>query len=414
MCWFSRKLCVLWLFAPLWLTLLAFGCNRAEAPVSPHAEVQYLVLGEEKLTLSSTLPGRVSAMVTAEVRPQVDGIIIERLFEEGADIKKGQTLYRIEPSAYQAAHATAKASLAEAKAAVTSLALMEKRQRILIQQHAISQQELDNSTSQHGQARARIAKAEAELEAAAIKLAHTEVKAPVSGRIGASAFTVGSLVTANQSSALAVIQQIDRVFVDITQSSAEAIRLRRAMAQGRMSANGNGTQVRLILEDGSPYTAVTAAAQHAEEPVWIKGTLLFSEISVGQSTGSLMLQAIVCNPDGLLLPGMYVKAIIEEGAVNNAVLIPQGAAFANNAGSHAVYILQKEGAKDELYRMERRDVRIDRAYGNRWIVSDGLHAGEMLVVEGFQKANSGEIVKGVPAPIASAPSATAIAVSEGR
>ena len=140
MCRFSKKICALWVSALLWLTLLAFGCNRAEAPVSPHAEVQYLVLGEEKLTLSSTLPGRVSALVTAEVRPQVDGIIIERLFEEGADIKKGQILYRIEPSAYQAAHATAKASLAEAKAAVTSLALMEKRQRILIKQYAISQQ----------------------------------------------------------------------------------------------------------------------------------------------------------------------------------------------------------------------------------------------------------------------------------
>ena len=409
MCRFSKKICALWVSAPLWLTLLAFGCNRAEAPVSPYAEVQYLVLGEEKLTLSSTLPGRVSALVTAEVRPQVDGIIIERLFEEGADIKKGQILYRIEPSAYQAAHATAKASLAEAKAAVTSLALMEKRQRILIKQYAISQQELDNSTSQHGQARARVARAEAELEAAAINLAHTEIKAPVSGRIGASAFTVGALVTANQSSALAVIQHIDRVFVDITQSSAEAIRLRRAIAQGRMSANGTGTKVRLILEDGSPYTAVTAV-QHAEEPVWIKGDLLFSEISVGQTTGSLMLRAVVCNPDGLLLPGMYVKAIVEEGAVDKAVLIPQGAAFANNVGGHAVYILKKEGAKDGLYRMERREVRLERTLGNRWVVGDGLNAGDLLVVEGFQKASPGEFVKGIPAPTAnSGPAAMPIA-----
>ena len=396
MCWFSKKKYLLRLLVPLLLSTLALGCNRGEEPVAPHAGVQYLVVGEEKLTLSSTLPGRVSALVTAEVRPQVDGIIIERLFEEGADIKKGQILYRIEPSAYQAAHATARASLAEAKAAVTSLALLEKRHRQLIKQYAVSQQELDNSTSQHGQARARVARAEAELEAAAINLAHTEIKAPVSGRIGASAFTVGALVTANQPSALAVIQQIDHVYVDITQSSAEAIRLRRAMAQGRMSANGNGAKVRLILEDGSPYTAV-AAAQHADEPAWILGDLLFSEISVGQSTGSLMLRAVVSNPDALLLPGMYVKAVIEEGSVDKAVLIPQGAAFASNTGGHAVYILQREGAKDGLYRVERRDVRLERTLGNRWIVGSGLKAGDLLVVEGFQKAAPGDTVRGVPA-----------------
>ena len=400
MCRFSKKRCVLWLFAPLWLTLLACGCNRDEEPAPAHAEVRYVVLGEEKLPLSSTLPGRVTALVTAEVRPQVDGIIIERLFDEGADVKEGQILYRIEPSAYQAAHATAKASLAEAKAAVTALALLEKRQRQLIKQYAVSQQELDNSTSQHGQARARVARAEAELEAAAINLAHTEIKAPVAGRIGASAYTVGTLVTANQASALAVIQQIDRVYIDIPQSSAEAIRLRRALAQGRMSANGNAAKIRLILEDGSPYAAV--ATQHTDEPAWIKGDLLFSEISVGQSTGSIMMRAMVSNPDGLLLPGMYVKAVIEEGTIDNAVLIPQGAAFANSDGGHAAFLLQRDGARDGFYRVERRAVRLERSSGNRWVVGAGLKAGDLLVIEGFQKTMPGDIVKGVPAPPAKA------------
>ena len=387
------------LWMALWLAVFALGCNRAEDSKPPIAGVQYLVVGEEKLTLSSTLPGRVSALVTAEVRPQVDGIIIERLFEEGADVVKGQVLYRVDASAYQAAHATARASLAEAKAAVTSIALLEKRQRMLIRQYAVSQQELDNSISLHGQARARVARAEAELETAAINLAHTEIKAPVSGRIGASAVTVGALVTANQPAALAVIQQIDRVYIDMTQSSADAIRLRRAMAQGRISANGNATRIRLTLEDGSPYTLV-ATAPHTEEPEWIQGDLLFSEISVGQSTGSIMLRAVVSNPEGLLLPGMYVKAGIEEGTVDNALLIPQGAAFVNNTGGHAVYILQKEGAKDGLYRMERRDVRLERTFGNRWIVGAGIKAGDMLVVEGFQKAAPGELVRAVPAQAA--------------
>lgn len=400
------------LMASLCLTLLVFGCNNAEEPAATQVEVQYLVLGEEKVTLSSTLPGRVTALVTAEVRPQVDGIVLERLFEEGTDVTMGQVLYRLDPAIYQAAHATAKASLAEAKAAVTSIALLEKRQRMLIRQYAVSQQELDNTISLHGQARARVARAEAELQSAAINLAHTEIKAPVSGRIGASAFTVGALVTANQSSALAVIQQIDRVFVDITQSSADSVRLRRAIAQGRVSANGNGTKVRLRLEDGSPYTPV-AAAQQAGEPAWIQGDLLFSEISVGQSTGSLMLRAVIGNPDGLLLPGMYVKAIIEEGSIDRAVLIPQGAAFANSTGGHAVYILHKEGAKEGLYGVTRREVRLERTIGNRWLVGSGLRAGDMLVVEGFQKAVPGETVIGVPAPTANAHATPASAAATG-
>ena len=411
--WFSMKKFRLWLLVPLWLTVLALGCNKAEESGPAHAEVQYLVLGEEKLTLSSTLPGRVSALVTAEVRPQVDGIIIERLFEEGADIKKGQVLYRIDPAIYQAAHATARASLAEAKAAVTAIALLEKRQRLLIKQYAVSQQELDNSISQHGQARARVARAEAELETAAINLAYTEIKAPVSGRIGASAVTVGALVTANQSSPLAVIQQIDRVYIDMTQSSAEAIRLRRALAQGRISANGSTAKIRLMLEDGSPYTPVATAA-HAGESAWIQGDLLFSEISVAQSTGSIMLRAVVDNPDGLLLPGMYVKAGIEEGLVDKAVLIPQGAAFVNNSGGHSVYVLQKEGAEDGIFRLTRRDVSSDRAYGNRWIVGAGLGAGDMLVVEGFQKAAPGELVRGVPVQSSQAKATPAASATEAR
>lgn len=381
---------------PLCCILLVTGCDTAEQPKDAPGEVLYSVVRKEKLTLTSTLPGRVSALVTAEVRPQVDGIILERLFEEGADVEKGQVLYRIDPGVHQAAYATARASLLEAQANVEAVALLEKRQRLLSSQNALSRQELDNTISQLGQARARVARAEAELKAAAINLAYTEIKAPVSGRIGASSVTVGTLVTANQPTVLAVIQQTDRVYVDITQSSTDTIRLRRAMAQGRLAPNGSAAKVRLTLEDGSPYTAITRE-QTDGEPEWIFGDLLFSEISVGQSTGSLMLRAVFNNPDRLLLPGMYVKAIIEEGAVENAVLIPQGVAFANNTGGHSVYVLRGDDAGDGLFRVERRDVRLERASGNRWLVGSGLNSGDILIVEGLQKAASGELVKGVPA-----------------
>lgn len=382
---------------PLCCLLLAAGCKASEPPAAAPAEVVFSVIGEEKVTLTSSLPGRVSALVTAEVRPQVDGIIIERLFKEGAEVAKGQVLYRIDPALYKAAHATAKASLAEAQASVTAIAMQEKRQSFLFTERSVSRQDLDNTISQHGQARARVAKAEAELETAAINLAYTEIKAPVAGRIGASSVTVGALVTANQPSALAVIHQTDRVYVDITQSSSDTLRLRRAIALGRIVVNGTAAKVRLTLEDGSPYTAIAQNPADAKAE-WIQGDLLFSEISVGKDTGSLKLRAVFSNPDKLLLPGMYVKATIEEGTVENAVLIPQGVALANNTGGHSVYILRGDDAGENLFRVERRDVRLEGAFGNRWMVGSGLNSGDMLIVEGLQKIASGERVKGIAAP----------------
>ena len=373
----------------------ASGCGPEDTPQAGLEEVRYSVVSEERVTLTNDLPGRVSALVVSEVRPQVDGIILERLFEEGADVEKGQILYRIDPAMYRAAYNTARAVLTEAEANVTALALREKRYGSLVKTNAVSRQDLDNAISEHGQARARIARAQAELEAAAINLAYTEIKAPVSGRIGASSVTPGALVTANQPAALAVIQQTGRVYVDITQSSADTIRLRRAMAQGRLSANGSAAKVRLTLEDGSPYAPVA----HAEENgaiEWIQGDLQFSEISVGQTTGSVALRAVFDNPDGLLLPGMYVKATIEEGAVDNAVLIPQGSVLSGGSGGHMVYVLRESDSGDGLFLVERREVALDRALGNRWIVKSGLFGGDILIVKGLQKAVAGETVKGVP------------------
>lgn len=357
--------------------------------------MRYLALKQEELILTSALPGRVSPLALAEVRPQVDGIITERLFEEGSTVQKGQTLYRIDAAPYQAAYAAAQASLDEEKAHETALALLEKRQRGLLPGLSISRQDLDNTISQHGQARARVSKAQAELENAAINLSYTEIKAPVAGRIGAATITIGALVTAKQPSALAIIRQIDRVYIDMAQSSADIIRLRRAIAQRMMSVSSDTTKVRLKLEDGSPYTAITQA--HSESsPHWIQGELLFSEVFVEQSTGNVKLRAVIDNPDGLLLPGMYVTAIIEEGTIKNAMLIPQRSVMANNMGGHAVFLLQKDQKGDGTFRVIRRKVTLDRAIGNRWLIKDGLNEGDLLVVEGLQKAMPGMLVKGVP------------------
>ena len=251
---------------------------------------------------------------------------------------------------------------------------------------------MDNTISQHGQALARVSKAQADLENAAINLSYTEIKAPVSGRIGAATITIGALVTANQPSALAVIRQIDRVYIDMTQSSADIIRLRRAIAQRMMSVSRDTTKVRLKLEDGSPYT--TLSQVHSESSShWIQGELLFSEVFVEQSTGNVKLRAVIDNPDGLLLPGMYVTAIIEEGTINNAMLIPQRSVMANNMGGHAVFLLQQD---DDTFRVIPREVTLDRAIGNRWLIKDGLKEGDLLVVDGLQKAVPGMLVNGVP------------------
>ncbi|MDR2892637.1 MAG: efflux RND transporter periplasmic adaptor subunit [Deltaproteobacteria bacterium] len=403
------------------LLLLLPGCgDKADQPKAEYAELVYAVVATEKVTLTNNLPGRVSAFIVSEVRPQVDGIILERLFEEGADVEMGQVLYQIDPAMYQAEYNIAAAALAEAEANVAALAMLEKRYRDLIKTNAIGQQDLDNAISDHGQARARIARARAELESAAINLAYTQIKAPVSGRIGASSITPGALVTANQQQPLAIIQQTGKVYVDITQSSTDTIRLRRAVAQKKMTLEGSAAKVRLMLEDGTPYLPL-AQDHESDTPEWILGDLLFTEISVGQTTGSVTLRALFDNPDGLLLPGMYVTATIEEGAMD-ALLIPQKSVLSNGSGEHFVYVLRKPGTPDksdapvapdkpgeqdgegkqskpeaepDIFKVERRLVTLDRALGNRWLLKSGLLPGDLLVVEGLQKAVPEATVKGV-------------------
>ncbi len=370
------------------LSLCFAGCSGDSAPTASFPQLVFAEAYAQDLTLTRDLPGRVSALAISEVRPQVNGIILERLFEEGADVVKGQSLYQIDPALYQAAYNTAQAALTEAEARLTALALREKRQQKLAQAKAISLQDLDNTVSEHGQAVAQVAKAKAELESAAVNLAYTLIKAPISGRIGASAVTPGALVTANQAEPLATIQQTDRMYVDITQSSAELIALRRALAQGNMAA-GDKVAVRLRLEDGSPYTRLGDANKEGEVS-WLLGNLLFSDISVSPSTGSVTLRAVFDNPDALLLPGMYVTATIEEGILEQAILIPQASVMAGGESGHSVFVLKELAGEPGLFEVERRSIRLSRPYGRRWIVSEGLKAGEMVVVEGLQKVGPGD------------------------
>ena len=417
--------------APLWPALLSLclglflaGCDQTEQQPEP-AEVAYEVMAAEYLTLNAELPGRVCAEVTAEVRPQVDGIIQARLFEEGARVNAGQVLYQIDPAMYQAAHNTAQAALEEAEANVTALERLETRYRQLIGSNSVSRQELDNAVAEHGQARARVARARAELETTAIRLAYTQIKAPVSGRIGRSSVTSGALVTAGQADVLAVIHQTDRVYVDFSQAGADLLRLRRSIAQNKIARNGGSTKVRLLLEDGTPYTLM---ADHQAVPTrWIIGNLLFSEVVVSRSTGSVVIRAVFDNPEGLLLPGMYVKAVMEEGVIENAVLAPQQAVISDGSGGHYALVLlpaeveqtppaapQSDGREGQtpLYRVERTAVRPDRAFGNRWIMASGLTPGDLLVVEGLQKAVPGELVRGRLADNAKAQAAPAVPAAQ--
>ncbi|MCR5257001.1 MAG: efflux RND transporter periplasmic adaptor subunit, partial [Desulfovibrio sp.] len=375
------------------LPLCLAGCGGdadGEAGVEEPPLVRYATASAERIALACRLPGRVAAMETSEVRPQVDGIIQQRLFKEGAMVEQGQVLYQIDDARYRAACRLASAELAEAQAAATALAQQERRRRSLAQENAVSRQALDDAISEHGQAKARIAKAKASLEMASINLAYTQIRAPISGRIGKSSVTPGALVTAHQQDPLAVIQQTGHVYVDISQSSAEALRLRRALAEGRL-APGTAS-VGLTLEDGSAYAALPQAGEQVRKPLC--GTLLFSEETVDQATGAVLLRAVFDNPDGLLLPGMFVTATIEEGVREGCVLAPQSSVLPDSEGGHFLYVLHGEGSG--TFTAERRSVRLGGRAGSCWIVEEGLAPGELYVAEGLQKASDGAAVRGEP------------------
>lgn len=378
--------------------LMIAGCgkkNNANMAAAGPPEVGVIVIQPQSVTLTTELPGRTSAHLIAEVRPQVGGIILKRLFTEGSDVKAGQVLYQIDPATYKAAYASARAAQSRAEANLMPARLKEQRFRDLVKIKAVSQQDYDDANAALKQAEADLASSKAAVESARINLAYTRVTAPISGRIGRSTVTNGALVTASQASALATIQQLSSVYVDVTQSSAEMLRLKQNLASGLLKENGSTqARVNLKLEDGSAYP--------------LPGTLKFSEVTVDQSTGSITLRAVFPNPKQVLLPGMFVRAIVEEGVNNQAILVPQRGVSRNQAGNATALVV---GAGDKV---EQRTIKVARTVGDNWLVSEGLKPGDRVILEGLQKAKPDTKVKVVPfgskpaaAPTTGSPAAAA-------
>jgi len=358
--------------------LILGGCGQqAKSSQTITPEVAVMVVKPERVAITTELTGRTSAYLVAEVRPQVGGIIQKRLFTEGGDVKAGSVLYQIDPAIYQAAYASAKAALARAEANITTTRLRAERYKELIAIKAVSQQDYDDITAALKQSEADIETGKSAVETARINLAYTRVKAPISGRIGKSSVTAGALVTASQGSALATIQQLDPVYVDVTQSSTNLLRLQQSMASGKIKRNGAGqAKVKLLLEDDTKYP-------------W-GGTLQFRDVTVDPTTGSVILRVVFPNPKGVLLPGMFVRAELEEGVNEKALLVPQQAVSRDPKGNPLILTVDAEG------KVQQRMITVDRAIGDKWIVSSGLAPGDRLIVEGIQKVKPGASVKVVP------------------
>ena len=352
------------------LTLNMAACQSSDSQdtqqntqqAAPKVDVVSLI--PQTVTIKTELPARTVAFRQAEVRPQVNGIIQNRLFEEGADVKAGQQLYQIDEAPFQAALQMAKAELARARANIQSTKARAERFRGLIDNKAISQQDYDDAQAAYLQAQAEVSVAQANIQTAEINLRYTKVNAPIDGRIGRSTMTEGALVTAQQESPLTTITQTDPIYVDISQASKEVLRLRRQLLSGRVSEEDTA-QVKLTLEDGSTY-------QH-------QGELQFSEVNVNEDTGSLVMRAKFPNPDGLLLPGMYVKTEINEGTMPDAILVPHKAVMFSREGTASVMLVNDDNI------VEQRPIAVRHSIGHKWLVSDGLSGGEKVVVEGLQK-----------------------------
>ena len=370
------------------LAVFPAGCGRRGAvPAMPPPEVSIITVKTEKIVLTTELPGRTTAYLVAEVRPQVGGIVQKRLFEEGTEVKEGDILYQIDPSLYQATYDRAKAELGKAEAKIIPLKNKYERHKVLIESKAISQQDFDNTVSDFNTGVAEIQVCKAAVDTARINLEYTKVVAPISGRIGKSHVTVGALVTANHLFPLSTIQQLDPIYVDVTQSSANFLRLKRSVLEGLVKSNNvKGAKVKLSYEDGSPYP--------------LDGEMQFSDVSVDQSTGSYTLRIVFPNPDSALLPGMYVRAMVEEGIIEDAILVPHQAVTRNMRGEPAVFIA------DSADKVEIRKLSVDRSIGDNWLIKEGLRPGDRVIIEGVQMIRPGVQVKVIPFGAQATPSAT--------
>lgn len=380
---FDRKdLFVIWV-ALLAGTLAIAGCgetNKQNASSRPAPQVVIETVQSQRIELTTELPGRTSAFRTAEIRPQVNGLILKRNFTEGADVKAGDLLYQIDPATFQAALDNAKAALGRTMANYPAIASRAKRYKQLLAQKAVSQQDYDDADAALNQAEADIQYWKASVSSAEINLAYTRITAPISGRIGRSNVSEGAIVTAYQPVALATIQQLDPIYVDVNQSTAELLRLRRRLEEGRLDQNGQSqNKVNLILEDGVTYSQ--------------EGTLKFRDVTVEPTTGSITLRVVFPNPDGMLLPNMFVRAIIREGFNPQAILIPQQAVARDPKGNPTVLIVDADS------KVQQRMLTLDRAIQDQWLVLTGLDPGDRVIVEGLQKVRPGspaQVVQAAP------------------
>jgi membrane fusion protein (multidrug efflux system) len=371
------------------------GCRGGEAaPARPEVEVGVVTVQPRPVTITTDLPGRTSSYRVAEVRPQVSGVVLKRLFVEGSEVRAGQPLYQIDPAPFQASYHSAKATLEHAQAELTTAKLLEERYRPLVEANAVSRQQYDNAVASALQAQADVASANAAVETARINLAYTHVLAPISGRTSRSAVTEGALVTADQATALVTVTQLDPIYVDVTQPATVLLRLQRELEAGQLvNRGGNAAAVGLKLEDGSEYGR--------------EGSLQFSEVTVDQSTGSVTLRAEFPNPNHLLLPGMFVRARIQEGVRQQALLVPESGVTHDQRGEPVALIV---GVGNKV---EQRTLQTDRVVGDQWLVVGGIKPGDRVVVSGLQKAHPGDEVTPVEAGQAVALRTTAPAEPNG-
>lgn len=356
-------------------TTVLTGCGEApqQGQQQQAPQVDVITVKPEALELSTELPGRTAAFRVAEVRPQVSGVLLERTFEEGTFVEKGQQLYQIDPATYEAELASAEAEVQRAKAVLRSSELRYNRFRELIEENAVSQDEFDSAEATYFQNKAAVALAEAQLKNARINREYTKVNAPINGIIGRSNFTEGALVTASQQEPLVTINQLDPIYVDISQSSKQFMQLQADIQSGRIEANESGNApVRLKL-NGLDFDQ--------------EGELLFSEVSVEEDTGAILLRAVFPNPDKTLYPGMFVRAAVSEGTINTALLLPQKAVTRDPRGRPYVMIVNDDN------KVEQRMITTERAIGSDWLVKDGVKEGDTVITSGLQKVRPGATVQ---------------------
>ncbi|CAM3194946.1 Toluene efflux pump periplasmic linker protein TtgA [Sphingomonas antarctica] len=364
------------------LVLLSACQGKQDNPAPPPTAVGYVVVSEQAVALSTELPGRTAPFETSDVRPQVNGLIRARLFTEGDLVHAGQPLYRIDPAPYQAQVASARAALAKARASIASSAALARRYGELVKINAIARQEYENAQGTAAGNRADVAAQQAALQAAEIDLSRTTIRAPISGRIGRSLATTGALVTASQADPLTTISRLDPIYVDIQQSSTDLLRLREQLLAGQVARTGP-TQVRVKLETGTIYPQT--------------GTLRLTDVTVNPTTGSQTVRAIIPNDAGLLLPGMFVRAVLPQGTQSRAILVPQRAVSRDERGNATVMVV---GAGNKA---EPRVLQTSRAQGDNWIVTSGLKPGDKVIVEGGMMLRPGMVVN--PSPFGSKPAA---------